>query len=595
MRIPAGFRHMPLKRMIALLVVLFSLLPSLVMSLFAYRVAAGQAEERISVQVSQTAQHVNSELNMVINEASRLMNYSSSYTISNFLSSSTPEARYENAKALGELFSIIRQTQSSNSYILDMSVIGINGRCFSERNGYFNLERPFESYEDFQAVVSLPRTVHVQGSAQSLRGQPWEDNALTVSAAVFKISTNEVCGLLRVSVSKDFIVDILKNAKPSPGGQTLVMDGSGVDLFPSQGSVRLSSGTVRHILEDGTSGTIKSNQALVVYTELPSTGWTIVSVAPTSEVFSSVYQLRASTVLMVLVSILLIVAVNILLSSYIAHPISQLKSLMRSATSGNLDVEIPEIHGQVEIEEVYRSFAALLRETKNLLARIVEEQKNLKKAELTALQSQINPHFLYNTLDSAVWAAESNKNEEAVDLIASLSDFYRLSLRSGMDVIPFETEVNHVSCYLHIMQMRYQDILSYHVDVAPETLRARFPKIILQPIVENAIYHGIKNRRYRRGETGHVEVRARKIPENLLEITVSDTGIGMSPEALAALSRKIDEGVLRSGQSYGLINVNMRLRLMFGEGYTLTLRSQEGCGTQVIIRVPLTEEEDNGL
>ncbi len=165
MRIPAGFRHMPLKRMIALLVVLFSLLPSLVMNLFAYRVAAGQAEERVSVQVSQTAQHVNSELNMVINEASRLMNYSSSYTISNFLSSSTPEARYENAKALGELFSIIRQTQSSNSYILDMSVIGINGRCFSERNGYFNLERPFESYEDFQTVVSLPRTVHVQGSA----------------------------------------------------------------------------------------------------------------------------------------------------------------------------------------------------------------------------------------------------------------------------------------------------------------------------------------------------------------------------------------------------------------------------------------------
>ena len=595
MRILAGFRHMPLKRMIALLVVLFSLLPSLVMSLFAYNVAARQAEERVSAQVAQTAQHVNSELNMVINEASRLMNYSSSYTISRFLNSSTSEARYENAKALGELFSIIRQTQSSNSYILDMSVIGINGRCFSERNGYFNLDRPFQSYKDFQAVISQPRAVHVQGSPQSLRGQSWEKNALTVSAAVFKISTNEVCGLLRVSVSKDFIVDILENARPSPGGQILVVDGGGADLFPTRGNVELSSDTVRSILENGSTGTIKTSRALVVYTELPSTGWTILSVAPNNEVFSAVYQLRASTFLMVLVSILLIVAVNVLLSSYIAHPISKLTSLMRSATSGDLDVKIPRIRGQVEIEDLYRSFDVLLRATKDLLNRIVEEQKSLKKAELTALQSQINPHFLYNTLDSAVWAAESNKNAEAVDLIASLSDFYRLSLCSGMDVIPFETEVNHVSCYLHIMQMRYQDILDYHVDVAPETLRARFPKIILQPIVENAIYHGIKNRRYRRGEKGHVAVCARKTSEGLLEITVSDTGIGMSQDTLAALHRKIDEGVLRSGQSYGLINVNMRLRLMFGEGYSLSLQSEENRGTEITIRVPLTEEDHNGL
>ena len=139
------FKHMPLRQMIALLFILFSLLPTFLIIWYAYQTAASEAEARVRAQVEQTAQHVDSELNMVIKEASRLMNYTSSYTISNFLNSKTTNDRYENAKAVGKVFDSIRQTQSSNSYILDMSVIGTNGHCFSERNGYFDINQPFGS------------------------------------------------------------------------------------------------------------------------------------------------------------------------------------------------------------------------------------------------------------------------------------------------------------------------------------------------------------------------------------------------------------------------------------------------------------------
>lgn len=589
------FKHMPLRQMIALLFILLSLLPTLFIIGFAYQTAASEAEARVRAQVEQTAQHVDSELNMVIKEASRLMNYTSSYTISNFLNSKTPNDRYENAKAVGKVFDSIRQTQSSNSYILDMSVIGINGHCFSERNGYFTLEQPFSSYEQFETIVAQPRTVHVQGISLPLRDRSWEKNALTVSAAVFKISTNEVCGILRVTVSKSHVVNILENAKPSENGQTFVVDNAGSNLFFPDESTTLNRAEIKQILDDSNNGTVKTSNSLVVHRTLPSTGWTIISVAPNREIFQAVYQLRIIALMMIVVSLLLILTINIFLSKYIAHPILQLKSLMQSATSGNLDIEIPHIDGQVEIMELYRSFDTMLSELKNLLNRVVAEQNNLKKSELRTLQSQINPHFLYNTLDSAVWAAESNNTDEVIDLITSLSSFYRLTLRSGMDVVSFDTEVHHVSYYLHIMQKRYRDILDYRIDVAPQTLRARFPKIILQPIAENAIYHGIKNKRYARGEKGLIQICARKTEDHFLEVTVSDTGIGMDENETKLLWEKIQEGIPRSGQSYGLINVNLRLRLMFGEQYTLRLTSCPGSGTIIVIRVPLIEEDSNEL
>lgn len=595
MQLLLHIKRLSLQQVIALLFLLFSLLPTLFIIGFAYQVAAKEVEARIQSQVEQTAQHVDAELNMVIKEAARLMNYTSSYTISNFLNSKTEESRYENAKEVEAVFDIIRQTQSSNSYILDMSVVGIDGHCFSERNGYFVLEHPFSSYQQFVEVAAHPRMVHVLGVSIPLRDRTWEKNALTVASAVFKISTNEVCGILLVTVSKNFVVDILESAKPSPNGQTFVVDDNGTNLFSPKGTTVLSSREIREILDAPDDGIFKTKTALVVHRTLPSTGWTIISAAPNNEIFRAVYQLRLIALSMLLVSLLLSLLINMLLSRYIVRPILQLNSLMQSATSGNLNVEIPQIDGQVEIMELYHSFDTMLTEIKNLLSRIVTEQNNLKKSELRTLQSQINPHFLYNTLDSAVWAAESNNTDDAIDLITSLSSFYRLTLRSRMDVVSFDTEVHHVSYYLHIMQKRYQDILEYRIDVAPDTLGAHFPKIILQPIVENAIYHGIKNKRYPRGEKGHIEIVARADANGFLEITVSDTGIGMDDEETRILWERIQEGIPRSGQSYGLINVNLRLRLMFGEQYTLRLTSHPGLGTTIKIHVPLIKEDSDEL
>lgn len=359
------FKSISLPKIIILFFVLFSIIPMLVLSLFIYNQSVREAEARVVSQLRQTSQYVNNELNIILNEASRLMNFTSSYTISNFLTSKTPEERYQNARAVGETFDSIRQFQSSNSYILDMSVMGIDGYSISERDGFFVLDKPFDAFDQFRQVIEEPRKTHIQTAESAFNDR--EKNALTVSSTVFKISTNEINGILRVTIDDSFISDILLQAKPSTNGQTFIVDDTGTYLFNREESFLLNQETVTDILNSQSpSGFRKSAKYSVAFNKLPSTGWTVVSVAPNHEIYEVVNQLQVSTLIMIAISLVLIIAIHLLLSKYIARPILKLNELMQKAASGNLDVEIPTVHGQVEIMNLYESFGKLMEKIRGL-------------------------------------------------------------------------------------------------------------------------------------------------------------------------------------------------------------------------------------
>jgi two-component system sensor histidine kinase YesM len=215
----------------------------------------------------------------------------------------------------------------------------------------------------------------------------------------------------------------------------------------------------------------------------------------------------------------------------------------------------------------------------------VEEQDKLKKAELKVLQAQINPHFLYNTLDTIIWKAEANQKQEVIALVQELCSFFRISLSKGMDWIPVRDELEHVRAYLAIQGMRYRDILRYRIDAGCGFDDATILKLTLQPLVENAIYHGIKNKR----GGGCVTVRGCAVENNALLFEVEDDGIGMQPETLAAVERMLAGGdpVGSEGSSgVGMRNVNERVRLYYGPDYGLRVRSQYGVGTVVSLLIP---------
>lgn len=228
--------------------------------------------------------------------------------------------------------------------------------------------------------------------------------------------------------------------------------------------------------------------------------------------------------------------------------------------------------------------------TRPIEEQVIEEQKKLRKAEFEVLQAQINPHFLYNTLDAIVWSAEAGNQDQVVSMVGSLSDFFKSSLNKGKEIVSVRDELQHVRSYLEIQQIRYQDILSYEIDVPVSLYECTIPKITLQPVVENALYHGIKNRR----ALGKITVKGEDEGDTMV-LTVTDDGIGMSSDRLLEVRKALSGDEPGSGAIYGLYNVNERIRLSYGENYGITIESTEGKGTEVLIRLPkiLTEIVEN--
>ena len=219
--------------------------------------------------------------------------------------------------------------------------------------------------------------------------------------------------------------------------------------------------------------------------------------------------------------------------------------------------------------------------TKPIEEQVTREQKQLRKAEFELLQAQINPHFLYNTLDTIVWSAEAGNQKQVVKMVGSLSDFFRSSLNKGKELVTVRDELQHVRSYLEIQQIRYQDILKYEIDVPQELFDYQIPKITIQPIVENALYHGIKNKR----GGGTIVVSGKDEGETML-IQVKDDGKGMKPERLKEIRRGLLGEKLGNTAIYGLYNVNERIRLSFGEEYGVNVESTYEVGSCISVRLP---------
>jgi two-component system, sensor histidine kinase YesM len=272
------------------------------------------------------------------------------------------------------------------------------------------------------------------------------------------------------------------------------------------------------------------------------------------------------------------------IASAISKPIRALQIMTTSVGEGNLDVRV-ESSNKDEITALGKSFNRMTEQLKELIEKERREQENLKKAEMKALQAQINPHFLYNTLDAIVWMAEANKSKEVIKIVGALSSFFRTTLSKGRDWITVNNEVEHVRSYLTIQKVRYNDILDYRIDVDQAMMDYSILKLTLQPIVENALYHGIKNKRAK----GVIMIKGRMQEGGLMVFTITDDGIGMTPERLAEVQAELndEQGEMVVNESgFGLNNVHKRIKLYYGPEYGLAVESSVNTGTRVTITIP---------
>lgn len=282
--------------------------------------------------------------------------------------------------------------------------------------------------------------------------------------------------------------------------------------------------------------------------------------------------------------LLLIIYLSYYIPLSITRPIRKLGEVTDQVAKGNLAVR-SDVEAGAEVGILSESLNTMIDKINELLEQVKKEQIRLRKAEFELLQSQINPHFLYNTLDAIVWLAEAGEQKKVVNMVGSLSDFFRTSLNQGKDIITVREELQHVRSYLEIQQVRYQDILQYEIHVPEKLDKYLIPKITIQPLVENALYHGIKNKR----GSGKIVISGKKEEEYFL-IRIEDNGIGIREERLEEVRNGIKRRTLTENAIYGLYNVNERIRLNFGEPYGISIESTYEEGTVVSILLPYAEE-----
>ena len=303
----------------------------------------------------------------------------------------------------------------------------------------------------------------------------------------------------------------------------------------------------------------------------------------------SVVRRQTVLALVIVLAAMLLFSVGIVVYSYhitrrITDPIGALSQKAEQVGEGVFD-STPVQTNIIELQTLDRGFDEMAARVNALMTSQMENQRSLHRAELELLQAQINPHFLYNTLDSIAILAEMEREEDVVTMVTSLSSFFRNSLNKGEDIMSLRAECTHVTSYLEIQSIRYSDILRYEIHIPDELMDCLVPKLILQPLVENALYHGIKNRR----GLGTITITGESAGSDML-LKVHDNGAGMDAERVQALQAGIYED---RHTGLGLLNVHKRIRLYCGEQYGLSFESEPGIGTTVSVLLPRNLTRDN--
>ncbi|MBS5480516.1 MAG: sensor histidine kinase [Clostridiales bacterium] len=501
----------------------------------------------------------------------------------------TGEADETEIRRLRERVAALMETAASTrSDITNIAVVSRSGEVvLSDRTKQVNPYADFMVTDWYLRPLSYTKDIivspsHVQNLVQG--EYPW---VISISKAITDPLTEAVTGVLVVDLNYSAIAGICENAQIGSGGYIYLIDNRGNLIYHKQQQLihaNLKSEYIHEVLavrEHDEAYLLREDDRSVYLLDYSSlTDWTAVGVVKTEELIDK-HGMIVFFALMAISAVSLAAVMAALISTAITRPIKQLESTMHEVEQGDLSVRADTSLNN-EIGHLSRAFNSMVEHTNALMAQRVEDEKEKRHSEIRALQAQINPHFLYNTLDAIIWMAASGKNDEVMEMTSALARLFRTSISSDHRLVPLSMEKENILSYLTIQKMRYEDKLTYTLDV-PERFDAfLLPKLILQPIVENAIYHGLKPL----PDGGMVHIHALE-RGGCLVLSVEDNGVGMDEEQI----RRLFIQKPQDSHGIGVVNVHSRIRLLFGEPYGLFYSSRSGCGTRVEILLPMLTEE----
>lgn len=443
----------------------------------------------------------------------------------------------------------------------------------------------------FQTALRIPEIYNFSTEQGSSVAESRTEQVITVSRSIrFKRAGREESGVLLLELNYDMITDLARKTNLGEHGHLMILDDQGRLLYTSEtGEPRmtvLSAKEASSIFLGSRRVTLWNTDMFINVNTLIQTRWLIATVSNINGIRNAVKRLALIIVLIYSISIAICATVAAIISVQVSRPVSQLKTAMLKIEEGDFSRQV-SVSGQTEIVSLAHSFNAMTEKIRELMARLVSQQREKRKMELQVLQNQINPHFLYNTLDSIVWLAEHDRNKDVITTVVALAHFFRIGISKGETFIPVGNEISHVRNYLTIQSIRYVNKFTYDIQVDSRLLGYRVMKLVLQPIVENAIYHGIGDE-----DDGKIKITG-TIENGYMVFRVWNSGYGISEEKI----REMYETMRGNPQkpSVGIRNVYQRLKLYYGDEAEVIITSIQDESTTVSLRIPLEPKEERDV
>lgn len=587
-----AFMNLNLRTKLIILFVLIALIPLSLLGLFSTQKSANMMQEQVSEGVLEKMGQMNKNLSFFTRDVEQLSMYIyRQEMVQEILSKSAERHHVEKYEDYNRIHHLFETVLGSKKWDIRIYLIGLNG------DRYFTGDYIPTTYTEYMENWGIFRKANeanghlVWDTHYSMRKVDQQEVVLSAGRLLKQIETNEPLGYLIIDILESAVGDIYWTDRNQADQQLFLLDKQGyvISSFPNKAIIgtRLEYPFLEQILT-GDAGFFETSWEgaphVIVYDTTEDTHFKMASIVPLASITEKKRLIRKITLAIAVIGLLCAVWLAYFLSKTVTSPLYQLMSLMRVVEQGRLDVQF-NLRYKDDIGLLGQSFNQMVQRLKRLIQEGYERQVRLQESEIKALRAQINPHFLYNTLETVNWMAKMNGLSKISKMVVSLGEMMRFSIRQGEDLVLLTEDLKHLQHYLNIQEIRYQDQFKVHLDV-PEDVKACYvPALLLQPLVENAITHGLEMKLGR----GNLWLVARKEAEQLL-LVVEDDGVGMNEQTLQKIQQKEFQTMAYHNTGIGLQNVQRRIQIYYGEEHEMKVYSEVGKGTKVILRLPFRTE-----
>lgn len=582
-----GWFRRSLKRKITFLLLISILLPLLSLGLFSYFIASNITEEKEKESGMSIMRQMSSNVEFFMRDIEN----SSLFLLGNkdvqlYLNVSKEEANMMQNR----MTEFLSNLMYSKNYVSDITIYPASQALPVSNTTIFKVSVPDITISKPNYFVDHP---YWWTSLYPIHTAAGKKNIISLIRPIRNVNTFKYLGKLVISLDESMVAKTLKKSGIGDNGYMLLIDGNGNVL---SGSMSPLPGTIADILPempsvDGSAGSVNygtgRDKKTVLYQKIPEAGWTLIGVIPFADYKSQNRYVLTLTAAAVGVALLAIVVLVVFFVQRLTRPLRMLTNFLNN-TDPEEPMRLYPVESMDEVGQLVRSYNKLSGKIEALTDQVKLTEAMKTEADMQALQAQINPHFLYNTLSSIHWMALMNQDHQTADMVGNLSDFLRFSLNKGAQFTSVEQEIAHVRHYANIQAIRYPDQFDIVFAIDSELYRKKILKLLLQPLIENALVHGLQKKPGKGAISVHASLQA-----SVMTFTVEDSGAGIAPDKLASIRTRLNEPEDVHGESkdhYGLRNVNLRLLLHYGADAGLKIESTEGVGTIISFSLPVTED-----